>query len=171
MPPDVIERAIEPFFTTKPPGAGTGLGLSMIYGFVRQSGGHLKIYSEVGFGTTVRLYLPRSHDAATPAKTPLAEQPAPTGHESVLLVEDNADVRQVAAQQWGDLGYSVREASNAPEALRLLDAGERFDLLFTDVVMPEGMTGFQLAEAARQRQPEIKLLFATGYARVEPRDS
>jgi CheY-like chemotaxis protein len=167
MTQDVIAHAIEPFFSTKPPGAGTGLGLSMIYGFAKQSGGHLKIYSEAGVGTTVRLYLPRSpgHDTvaedATQDGVPLAG-----GTESILLVDDKAELCAIAARQLSLLGYTTRIAGDGPAALELLRSGERFDLLFTDVVMPGGMNGYQLAAIARQLRPGIAVLFTTGYARA-----
>jgi PAS domain S-box-containing protein len=165
MTPEVIERALEPFFTTKEQGQGTGLGLSMIYGFAKQSGGHLKIYSEVGVGTTVNLYLPRASSAELPTNAPTAgAAPIPVGHESILLVEDNPDVRAAAVRQLIDLGYRVRVAANGPSALAVLDSGEVFDLLFTDIVMPERMSGYDLAHAAGQRQPGIKILFTTGYS-------
>ncbi|HUN51349.1 MAG TPA: ATP-binding protein, partial [Candidatus Sulfotelmatobacter sp.] len=168
MPPEVIARATEPFFTTKEQGKGTGLGLSMIYGFAKQSGGHLKIYSEVGFGTTMRLYLPRAKDGATAAAASgdLPAESIPRGRESILLVEDDDDVRAAVLRQLNDLGYRTRIAANGPAALAVLDSGEQFDLLFSDVVMPGGMTGFQLAAEARQRYPGLKVLFATGYAKA-----
>jgi len=166
MTPDTIARAIEPFFTTKPVGIGTGLGLSMIYGFAKQSGGHLKIYSEPNIGTTVRLYLPRAvtHDTAKDGAVsdcvPLA-----SGTESILLVDDKAELCEIAARQLVSLGYTARIASDGPAALALLRSGEKFDLLFTDLVMPGGMNGYQLAALARQSCPELAVLFTTGYAR------
>lgn len=164
MTTEVAERAVEPFFTTKPAGEGTGLGLSMIYGFARQSGGHLKIYSEAGFGTTVKLYLPRG-DAADATAAGGQSMPLPRGDETILLVEDNADVRAIAEHQLAELGYSVHVADSGPAALALLEAGLVCDLLFTDIVMPGGMTGYDLAAAGRARLPGLKVLFATGYAR------
>ncbi len=165
MTPEVAERALEPFFTTKPAGEGTGLGLSMIYGFARQSGGHLKIYSDVGIGTTVKLYLPRSAEAdAAPAAVENA--PLPRGDETILLVEDNADVRAMAERQLTELGYRVRTAENGPAALALIRSGVDCDLLFTDIVMPGGMTGYELAIAARARRPGLRVLFTSGHARV-----
>jgi PAS domain S-box-containing protein len=168
MAPDVLERALEPFFTTKPPGDGSGLGLSMIFGFARQSGGHLRIDSEPGHGTTVRLYLPRAPSVAAGAAGYGAEPPAPQGSESILLVDDNAEMRNVARRHLVALGYQVSEAGNGETALEILQAPGGFDLLFTDVVMPDGMTGHQLAAAARQLQPGLKVLFTTGYFRAEP---
>jgi len=165
MPPEVIAHAVEPFFTTKEQGKGTGLGLSMIYGFAKQSGGHLKIYSEVDHGTTVRLYLPRAVEAGATAPDPMLSVPAlPGGRETILLVEDNDEVRAAAIRQLTDLGYRVRAAANGPAGLALLDADDAVDLLFTDIVMPERMTGYELAQAVRARRPQIKVLFATGFA-------
>ena len=164
MPPEVVERAMEPFFTTKEPGKGAGLGLSMVYGFVKQSGGHLNIYSDVGIGTTIRLYLPRAvgEGAGQPAASELA--PAlPTGGEAILLVDDNAALRRVTLRRLTALGYRVQDAENGPDALAIIDGGEPFDLLFTDIGLPGRMNGLELAEEARQRRPEIKVLFTTGY--------
>ena len=162
MPPDVLAHVFEPFFTTKEVGKGTGLGLSMIYGFAKQSGGHAKIYSEVGHGTTVRLYLPRlTNESKSEAAAVVA--PRKGGGETILVVEDNPDVRRLVLRQLRDLGYEVIEAANGPEALKILDGGESIDLLFTDVVMPGGMTGRQLAEAAKARRPNLKTLFTSGY--------
>jgi PAS domain S-box-containing protein len=167
MPPDVIERAFEPFFTTKPPGQGTGLGLSMIYGFVKQSGGHVKIYSEVGHGTTIRLYLPRAGKAEGGAEAAIAVAPSlPTGTEKILLVEDNPGLRAVVLRMLTDLGYAVIEANNGEEALERLAEDPAIDLLFTDVVMPGELTGPQLATVARERRPTLKVLLTSGYSEV-----
>jgi len=162
-----VARAFEPFFTTKPVGRGTGLGLSQVYGFVKQSGGHVKIYSEVGQGTTVKIYLPRldaanltEDDVAIDALAPDAE-----GEETILVVEDDDDVRTYSVDILRDLGYRVIEAHDGPSALRLLERQTRVDLLFTDVVLPSGMTGAQVAEQARTLRPDLKVLFTTGYAR------
>jgi PAS domain S-box-containing protein len=163
MTPEVLQHAFEPFFTTKEVGKGTGLGLSMIYGFAKQSRGHVKIYSEVGHGTTVRLYLPRktaATDAAVPAPV---EQPHMRGSETILVVEDDADVRAFVSGQLRDLGYRVIEAADGPQAQQILDGDQPIDLLFTDVVMPRGVTGRQLAEAARARRPGLKAVFTSGY--------
>ncbi len=164
MAPEIVERVLEPFFTTKEAGKGTGLGLSMVYGFARQSGGHLSIYSEVGVGTTIRLYLPRAYGEA-PAEPDAAEleRALPTGAEKILLVDDNAPLRRVTRLRLTGLGYCVAEAEDGPAALALLDAGDRFDLLFTDIGLPAGINGFELAHQARQRQPDLKVLFTTGY--------
>ncbi|HEX3883815.1 MAG TPA: response regulator [Stellaceae bacterium] len=164
MPPEVIERATEPFFTTKEIGKGTGLGLSMIYGFAKQSGGHLNIYSEVGVGTTIRLYLPRAHSEHAPATPPIRpRRPLPTGGEAILLVDDNAALRRATLRRLTGLGYRVEEAEDGPAALALLEAGERFDLLFTDIGLPRGMNGCELAEEARRRHPGLGVLLTTGY--------
>ena len=169
MSPAVAERAFEPFFTTKEIGQGTGLGLSMVYGFIRQSRGHIKIYSEPGHGTTVRLYVPRLEaPSAVEAKPKVAASAQhPIGAETILLVEDNADVRRTIARQLGELGYRVREAKDGQEALQMLDADT--DLLFTDVVMPGGMLGYELAQRAVLRRPGLKILFTSGYAHLSLR--
>jgi PAS domain S-box-containing protein len=163
MPPDVLAHVFEPFFTTKEVGKGTGLGLSMIYGFAKQSGGHAKIYSEVGHGTTVRLYLPRLANESLRSDSAAVATPRKGGGETILVVEDNPDVRRLVLRQLRDLGYEVIEAANGPQALKILDDGATIDLLFTDVVMPGGMTGRQLAEAAKTRRPNLKTLFTSGY--------
>jgi PAS domain S-box-containing protein len=164
MPPDVMARAFEPFFTTKEVGRGNGLGLSMVYGFAQQSGGHAKIYSELGHGTTVRLYLPRADRAV--AQTPVEERPIRSaGGESILVVEDDDMVRHTLAIQLGSLGYRIVEAADGPQALAKLAEAGRIDLLFTDMVMPRGMSGRQLAKAARQLAPDLRVLFTSGYAR------
>jgi CheY-like chemotaxis protein len=165
MSADVIERATEPFFTTKPASAGSGLGLSMVYGFVRQSRGHLTIDSEVGVGTTVRLYLPRAEDTVASVNTrPDEEKPSLGGNEAILLVDDNLSLLGVTQRRLTALGYRVSVAGSGPEALSILQSSAAFDLLFTDVVMPEGMSGYDLADAARARYPGLRLLFTTGYA-------
>jgi CheY-like chemotaxis protein len=176
----VASRAFEPFFTTKEVGQGTGLGLSQVYGFVKQSGGHVKIYSEPGQGTTVKVYLPRLHAPAAAAEAKGAAEPAdaaavveesrgiglPNGAgKTVLVVEDEENVRRFATEALRELGYRVLEARGAPAALGLLDAhGAEVDLLFTDVVMPE-MNGRRLADEALRRLPDLKVLFTTGYSR------
>jgi PAS domain S-box-containing protein len=161
MPAEVLQRAFEPFFTTKPEGKGTGLGLSQVFGFVKQSGGHVKIESAAGKGTTVRLILPRA-EAAHAVDVP-EDETVPTGEEMVLVVEDEAAVRAVAVEMITDLGYSALEASNPDEAAEIL-RHQRIELLFSDVVMPGELTSTQLAELARQLQPGIKILFTSGYA-------
>ncbi len=159
-----IGRAFEPFFTTKEPGKGTGLGLSQVYGFVRQSGGHVKIYSEPNQGTTVKIYLPRFFGPAEANAAIAAVEPVPTGQETILLVEDEERVRKVNAETLRELGYTVLEAEGAATALRLLDGTPGIDLLFTDVVMPD-VNGRKLADEALRRRPELKVLFTTGYTR------
>jgi PAS domain S-box-containing protein len=163
MPADVAERAVEPFFTTKAFGKGSGLGLSMVYGFAKQSGGHLKIYSEPGHGTTVRLYLPRQlgEAVADAARSERADQPR--GGESVLVVEDDDLVRNFTVAQLRDLGYRVLEAADGPGAQRILDTDVPIDVMLTDVVMPGGITGRQLAEAAKRKRPHLKTLYTSGY--------
>jgi two-component system, cell cycle sensor histidine kinase and response regulator CckA len=165
IPAEILARVCEPFFTTKPTGKGSGLGLSMIYGFAKQSGGHLKIYSEPGHGTTVRLYLPRAGEHGSAAEEPagIADTSAPPGAR-VLVVEDNDDVRQLVIKQLAELGYEVRAASNAPAALAALEADANVDLLFTDIIMPGGMLGTDLAREVRRRWPEIKILLTTGFS-------
>ena len=160
--PEHLERVFEPFFTTKAKGKGTGLGLAMIYGFVKQSGGHVAIYSEPGDGTTVKLYLPRAEGAA---QAPSERTPAEPvgGSETLLLVEDDASVRRYAHQQLVALGYRVIEAHDGAQALEFLRGGAAVDLLFTDVVMP-GMSGRELAEQATQLRPGLKVLYTSGYA-------
>jgi PAS domain S-box-containing protein len=163
IPAAIRERIFEPFFTTKETGKGTGLGLSMVYGFVKQSLGHIKIYSELGHGTTIRIYLPRSadHSVAQPA-APDAGTPV-GAHETVLVVEDDELVRNYVLAQLQSLGYATLSAGNAGAALALVDAGEQFDLLFTDVIMPGGMNGRQLADEVKKRRPMVKVLFTSGY--------
>ncbi len=166
MAPDVLAKAFEPFFTTKPVGRGTGLGLSQVFGFVRQSRGHVRIYSEPGVGTTVRLYLPRFY-GEEPTPTPrTTTEPVRRGspHETVLVVEDEPRVRSFSVEVLRDLGYGVLHASNGPEALALLEQGVRVTLLFTDVVMP-GMTGRELADRAQAMRPGLRVLYTTGYTR------
>ena len=167
MTKDVLDRVFEPFFTTKEIGQGTGLGLSMVYGFVKQSGGHVKIYSEPGAGTTVKLYLPRllSEQAGETARVQAAPIRGGNRGELVLVVEDEHDVRALTVETLRELGYDVLEADNGPSALQLLDSHPGIRLLFTDVGLPGGLNGRQLAEQARQRQPDLKVLFTTGYAR------
>ena len=166
MEPDVLAKAFDPFFTTKPVGRGTGLGLSQVFGFVRQSRGHVRLYSEPGVGTTVRLYLPRFYgEQPTPAPRAMLE-PIRRGStdEMVLVVEDEPRVRSFSVEVLRDLGYGVLHASNGPEALELLEQGVRVTLLFTDVVMP-GMTGRELADRAMILRPDLRVLYTTGYTR------
>jgi PAS domain S-box-containing protein len=166
MPPDVIARAFDPFFTTKPPGQGTGLGLSMIYGFVRQSGGQARIYSEPDQGTMVCLYLPRHLGETEDAERlpDLAEAPRAERGETVLVVDDEPAVRMLVTEVLEDLGYVAIEAADGPSGLKLLQSDRRIDLLVSDVGLPGGMNGRQLADAARIGRPALKVLFITGYA-------
>jgi PAS domain S-box-containing protein len=164
MPPDVEARAFDPFFTTKPLGQGTGLGLSMIYGFVRQSGGQVRIYTEEGKGTTMCLYLPR-HMGAPDAPDTRADETADPGFgETVLIVDDEATVRMLVVEILGENAYKVLEAGSGPAALKILESPQRIDLLITDVGLPGGMNGRQVADAARALRPDLKILFITGYA-------
>ena len=166
MAPNVIARAFEPFFTTKSEGRGTGLGLSQVYGWVKQSGGHIKIYSELGHGTTVKLYLPRADAPRETAPAPAEEGDAKAGHETVLVVEDNPRVRATVLRQLADLGYATLQAEDGESALDVVRSPTRFDLLLTDVVMPGGMTGYDLADQARLLRPELKILFTSGYTEL-----
>ena len=165
MSPEVVERAVEPFFTTKPIGEGTGLGLSMIYGFAQQSGGQVRIYSEVGQGTTVCIYLPRHHgegaveEEVEPRTLPRSEQ-----GETVLIVDDEPTVRMLVTEVLSDLGYTAIEAADSQAGLRVLQSDVRIDLLVTDVGLPGGMNGRQMADAGRETRPDLKVLFITGYA-------
>jgi CheY-like chemotaxis protein len=161
-----VNQAFEPFFTTKPVGKGTGLGLSQVYGFVKQSGGHVKIYSEVGQGTTVKLYLPRL--VAEVAVEERLENTLPaegSNEETILVLEDDDDVRITSVESLREIGYRVIEAHDGPSALRLLERQMRVDLLFSDVVLPGGLTGAQVAAQARAMRPGLRVLFTTGYAR------
>ncbi len=164
MAKDVIDRVFEPFFTTKQSGQGTGLGLSQVYGFVKQSGGHVKIYSEVGEGTSVKIYLPRSVGKTTAPEPARGEPSRGRSGECILVVEDDADVRGYVVETLGALGYDVLDAATAEDALPLLRDNKNIRLLLTDVVMP-GMNGRKLAEEARQLQPSLKVLYMTGYSR------
>ena len=166
MSPDVIARAFDPFFTTKPIGQGTGLGLSMIYGFVQQSGGHVRLRSEQGQGTTVAIYLPRHLGTAASEHEARASSELPEAAENsvVLVVEDEPAVRMVVVDVLSDLGYAVLEAGDGRSGLTILESGARVDLLLTDVGLPGGMNGRQLADVARRQRPDLKVLFVTGYA-------
>lgn len=165
MSREVLARAFEPFFTTKSPGKGTGLGLSVIYGFVRQSGGHVTATSAAGKGTTVNLFLPRVI-AETPGDKEAVGQAssAPAAKENILLVEDNPDVRAVTMRRLQNLGYAVVEAESAAQASEILGAGATFDLVFSDVVMAGGMSGFELAQWLRDKKPTVRILLTSGFA-------
>jgi CheY-like chemotaxis protein len=177
MTREALAKAFDPFFTTKPPGVGTGLGLSQVYGFVKQSGGHATIRSTPGEGTTVTLYMPRlkeqqGHAGLSPVEITRAAQ-TNTPSETILVVEDDADVRTNTVDLLKELGYRVLEAADGPAALRAMEANGEVDLLFTDVALPGGLDGPQLADAARKRSLTHRVLFTTGYARdaVIPEDA
>ena len=162
MPPDVMDQAFEPFFSTKPEGKGTGLGLSMVYGFVKQSGGHIKIYSEIGHGTTVKLYLPRSLEAEDMIVNIDAREVV-GGSETILVAEDDEQVCATVVSLLTELGYQVLKAGDAAAALAVIESGARIDLLFTDVVMPGPLRSPDLARKARERIPGLAVLFTSGY--------
>ena len=164
MTREVMEQAFEPFFTTKPTGEGTGLGLSMAYGFVKQSGGHIRIYSEAGIGTTIRIYLPRSQKNEAPVSAKPNERVV-GGHETILVVEDDVAVQTAVVGMLKDLGYAVLKADNGDDALNIIKCGTKIDLLFTDVVMPGSVSSPQLARAARGILPDLTVLFTSGYTR------
>ena len=166
MSPEVIARVFEPFFTTKPIGEGTGLGLSMIYGFAQQSGGQVRIYFEVGQGTTVCIYLPRHYGAAEDeiVAERMAELPRSQAGETVLIVDDEPTVRMLVTDILEDLGYAAIEAGDSTTGLKVLHSDVRIDLLVTDVGLPGGMNGRRMADAARNHRPNLKVLFITGYA-------
>jgi signal transduction histidine kinase len=167
MTDDVLQKAFEPFFTTKETGKGTGLGLSQVHGFVRQSGGHVRIYSEVGQGTTVKLYLPRTlQDVMSLDEANLdTVESVRGGAERILVVEDDDSLREFSTRALIELGYRVIYAKSAPRALELIERHSNINLLFTDVVLPDGMNGRQLADEARRRRPELRVLYTTGYTR------
>ncbi|MFD2502001.1 response regulator [Rhizorhabdus histidinilytica] len=168
MAPEVLAKAFDPFFTTKPVGKGTGLGLSQIFGFVKQTGGHVAIYSELDQGTTVKLYLPRSYGLAIDPRSrqALVETDVPRARtgETILVVEDEQRVRHFSVDALRDLGYIVISAANAAEAIKALTAQPTISMLFTDIVMPE-MNGRQLADTALELRPGLPILFTTGYTR------
>ena len=163
MPPEVRDRVFEPFFTTKEKGRGTGLGLAMVYGFVRQSGGHATIYSKVGLGTTVNLYLPRVGVPATEAAIRGAVEAGLEARGAILVVEDDERVRRLTVSRLTTIGYRVLEARDGPEALSVLERGAQVDLVFTDMIMPGGMSGREVVNAVRELKPGIKVLLTTGY--------
>ena len=164
MAPEVRDRVFEPFFTTKEVGKGTGLGLSMVYGFVRQSGGHIAIESAPGAGTTVALYLPKASQKPDAGVEAIQPQAVPQGSERILVVEDNADILEVTSAMLTTFGYRVLCARNGAEAIQVLESGQEFELLFSDVVMPNGMNGVELAREARRLRKGIKILLTSGYA-------
>ena len=163
IPAALLERVFDPFFTTKEVGKGTGLGLSMVFGFVKQSGGHIKIYSEEGHGTSVKIYLPRATGMNQTAAEVLVSENIEGGNEAVLVVEDDSLVRRHVMTQIESLGYTTLEAANAADALRIIDNAAKIDLLFTDVIMPGPMNGRQLVDEALRRRPDLKTLYTSGY--------
>ena len=166
MPPEVLQHIFEPFFTTKEPGRGTGLGLSMVFGFMKQSGGHISAYSELGEGTTFRLYLPPVPDAMASTEPMLLAPPERGQNEMILAVEDSVGLRQILVRQLTSAGYRVLEAGDARLALETIDSGADIDLLLTDIVMPGGMNGHELARIATLRRPDLKTLLTTGFSEV-----
>ena len=164
MPPDVVAKAFDPFFTTKPLGKGTGLGLSMIYGFVRQSGGQVRAYSEVGEGTTMCIYLPR-HMGVVDDNTAQAETAVERGFgETVLVVDDEPNIRMLVSEVLTEQHYRILDAKDGPSAFAILESGKRIDLMITDVGLPGGLNGRQIADRARVLHPKLQILFITGYA-------
>jgi len=163
IPGSVLDKVFEPFFTTKEVGKGSGLGLSMVYGFVKQSNGHIKIYSEEGHGTTVKLYLPQAGCVPDEPAAETGIAGGVHGDESILIVEDDALVREYVVTQVSRFGYRTLAAGNAAEALAIVDGPERIDLLFTDVIIPGGMNGRQLAMEALKRRAGLKVLYTSGY--------
>jgi len=164
IPAGILENVFEPFFTTKDVGKGSGLGLSMVYGFVKQSNGHIKIYSEAGLGTTVRIYLPQAIGLAQPITDELASTSIlEGGDETILVVEDDDLVRTFVVGQIQSLGYVALSAVNADAALVIINSAQTIDLLLTDMIMPGSMNGRQLSDAARRRRPSLRVLFTSGY--------
>jgi CheY-like chemotaxis protein len=163
MSPEVLERAFEPFFTTKPTGQGTGLGLSMAYGFVKQSGGEIVLKSESGKGTSVRIYLPRTEAEPVRAE-PVSTGPLLGGIETILVVEDEEDVRATTCGILSALGYRVLEAPDAAQAVEIVESGKHIDLVFTDVIMPGPVSSLRLGEVVRERLPQAQILYTSGYA-------
>jgi CheY-like chemotaxis protein len=167
MSQEVLERAFEPFFTTKPLGQGTGLGLSQVFGFVKQSGGNIKMYSRAGHGTTIKIYLPRMSEQALVQEDARRTAATPDGRrsESILVVEDNEDVRAFSSEALRDYGFNVLEAADAAEALRILEGKTPIDLLFTDIGLP-GLTGRELVATVQRKYPGMRILFTSGYAQM-----
>jgi CheY-like chemotaxis protein len=165
MPPEVRDRVFEPFFTTREVGKGTGLGLSMVYGFVRQSGGYVDVESAPGAGTTVALYLPKATQTPDTEVEAIQPRAIPGGSERILVVEDNEDLLEVTSAKLTTFGYRVLCARNGTEAIQMFEGGQEFELLFSDIVMPNGMNGVELAREARRLSKGIKILLTSGYAR------
>lgn len=168
MPPEILAHIFEPFYTTKERGKGTGLGLAMVFGFMKQSGGHINVHSEINSGTAFCLYLPRAiANVVSIVQAPLVS-PAIADHETILVVEDNSDVRQIVTRQLVGLGYHVLEVDNAAKALELLTFGNKVDLLFTDIVMPGKLNGLELARVAKERWPDLKVILTSGFPETKP---
>jgi CheY-like chemotaxis protein len=163
MPQDILLRIFEPFFTTKEQGKGTGLGLSMVFGFMKQSGGHITVYSEPGKGTTFRLYLPRVRETLAEPEGRAEEPASRGGSETILVVEDNAGLRRIVVRQLGEAGYRVLEAPDAEAAMTIIESPEPIHLLLTDVVMPGAMDGRDLARIAAARRPSLRTLLTSGF--------
>jgi len=164
IPSEFKDRVLEPFFTTKESGKGTGLGLSMVYGFVQRSNGHLKIYSEPGDGTTIKVYLPRARMQKQSAKTIAEEELVlPGGHETILIVDDEKGLRDIAAIHLQELGYQTYVAVNAQQALDVMQSGVEIDLLFSDIVMPGGVDGYDLASQVSEKYPRCRILLTSGF--------
>jgi PAS domain S-box-containing protein len=172
IPPEILDKIFEPFFTTKPKGEGTGLGLATIFGFMKQSGGHVSVYSELGHGTTFKLFVAEADqiDVAVAETMAPSDHAAPGRHATILVVEDEAGVRDVAVSMLSDAGYSIVEADNGPAGLAAFAEHPEIDLVFSDVIMPGGMTGPQMAELIRRQRPDIPILFASGYAEQALKD-
>jgi CheY-like chemotaxis protein len=165
MPAEVRDRVFEPFFTTKEKGRGTGLGLAMVYGLVKQCGGHITIYSEVGHGTTINVYFPRADEAHAAAISDTVEAHAdPHARETILVVEDDERVRRLTCTRLKMIGYQVREANNGANALDILNRGDAVDVVFTDLVMPGGVSGWDVATRACELKPGVRILLTSGYA-------
>ncbi|WP_459203287.1 response regulator, partial [Pseudomonas fragariae (ex Marin et al. 2024)] len=164
MPASIRDRVMDPFFTTKEEGKGSGLGLSMVYGFAKQSGGAARIYTEEGVGTTLRLYFPVDEAVLSKNDPPKASERRIGSSERILIVEDRPDVAELAKMVLDDYGYVSEIVLNAREALKRFEAGSTYDLLFTDLIMPGGMNGVMLAREVRRRFPKVKVLLTTGYA-------
>ena len=163
MAPEVIARAFDPFFSTKDPGKGTGLGLSMVYGFARQSGGHVKIYSEVGIGTTLKLYLPRSDNTAPQIEAIPIRRVAPNGNKTIVVVEDDEDMRALAVAQLGRLGYTTLAAADGRQGLELIERHDEVAVLLTDLTLPGGLAGREVAALAMARRPNLRVVYMSGY--------
>ena len=166
MSEEIKDKVLEPFFTTKGQGKGTGLGLSMVYGFVQRSGGHIKIYSELGEGTSIQIFLPKAEGEV---QTDINEKPSSTEHpigtETILVVDDEVDLLDVTVEYLSNLGYSVLQASDAKQALKVIESNSQIDLVFSDIIMPGDMDGYKLAEVVHKQHPTFKILLASGFTK------